>query len=352
MTATDRPAKRESPFASSLRDLVNTIQRRLGRVSGCVAELDPELRRSLFDVSRYRDLLADLDPLCDESGHCRDWISWEILCDVLKKAASLQATFVSVEPDDEDVFHSYAAVYDDLVGRPWLEAFIKGYLQYFHRRYGVAWDRASLLSVGCGTGLTEAHILEAFGLSDDRLLGIDVSEAMVREARRRIPAEIGDILALDPAIRTWDLVFAGLNVLQHLEADRFDEALRRVAAVVRPGGYFLGDFITPDHIRWYPNVTFSEDRTSTSLRRPHLLERDHLLIQRSDIVNVSAGTGKLTITQCVHDRCLPPIARVRRSFERLFAGPVDLFDAVSLEPLGERADTCASTRYLVFARKG
>jgi len=40
-----------------------------------------------------------------------------------------------------------------------------------------------------------------------------------------------------------------------------------------------------------------------------------------------------------------------RYFERHFGGGVDLYDAHSLQPIPEWADTCPSTRYVVIARK-
>jgi hypothetical protein len=51
-----------------------------------------------------------------------------------------------------------------------------------------------------------------------------------------------------------------------------------------------------------------------------------------------------------HQRFLPPLSRVRRIFEQTFNGAVEVYDAVSLNPVSVDADTCPSTRYLVCAR--
>ena len=48
----------------------------------------------------------------------------------------------------------------------------------------------------------------------------------------------------------WDVAFAGLNVYHYLPADRLADALANTAAVVKEGGYFISDFIAPDHVRW------------------------------------------------------------------------------------------------------
>ena len=43
--------------------------------------------------------------------------------------------------------------------------------------------------------------------------------------------------------------------------------------------------------------------------------------------------------------------RLKQKFQQAFRGPVDLYDAVTLQPMGDAADTCPSTRYLLVARK-
>ena len=50
-------------------------------------------------------------------------------------------------------------------------------------------------------------------------------------------------------------------------------------------------------------------------------------------------------------RFLPPMWRLRQEFEKAFKGKVDIYDAVTLKPIGAKADTCPSTRYLLVAQK-
>jgi SAM-dependent methyltransferase len=130
---------------------------------------------------------------------------------------------------------------------------------------------------------------------------------MIKVARRRIDAEIGDLLTLDPAVRVWDLAFGGLNVFQYLHHSDFEIAVRKVAGVLKPGGYFLGDFITSDHIRWYPNLVYSGDHKILSFRTPTLTEKDNYMYQRSRIINIDFRNGMRITDEGTHERFLPPL---------------------------------------------
>ena len=108
--------------------------------------------------------------------------------------------------------------------------------------------------------------------------------------------------------------------------------------------------ITPDHIRTYPHVIQSEK--VISLRNPVLVEKGNLTFQESEIINVSRNTDKLMIThEGKHLRFMPSLLRLRHLFQRMFKGRVDVYDAVTLKPISEKADTCPSTRYLIVASK-
>ena len=52
-----------------------------------------------------------------------------------------------------------------------------------------------------------------------------------------------------------------------------------------------------------------------------------------------------------HKRYLPALYRMRQLFGEHFQ-EVSLYDATSLAEIPEWADSCASTRYVVVARKG
>lgn len=109
---------------------------------------------------------------------------------------------------------------------------------------------------------------------------------------------------------------------------------------------------TPDHISWYPNVMSSGDGRVISLRTPRLIEQEGRMFQESEITNVSFLNGEMEIDYSgKHKRFLPPIHRIRQYFEQAFGAEVHLYDAKSLEEIPEWADSCASTRYVILARK-
>jgi SAM-dependent methyltransferase len=209
-----------------------------------------------------------------------------------------------------------------------------------------------ILSLGWGTGIVEEYMMEQYGIPGDNMYGIDISEAMVEEARRRMHADVGDVLTLDPDIQTWDVAFSGLNVFQYLDFRRTEEAIQKTAAIIKPAGIFIGDFITPDHIRWYPNVMSSEDGRVISFRSPRLIEEEGRIFQESEITNVSFLNEEMEVDYSgIHKRFLPPIHRIRQYFESAFGPKVNLYDAKSMEEIPEWADSCASTRYVVVAKK-
>jgi hypothetical protein len=74
------------------------------------------------------------------------------------------------------------------------------------------------------------------------------------------------------------------------------------------------------------------------------------MYQRSHILNIDFRNQMRITDEGYHQRFLPPLSRVRRIFEQAFNGTVEIYDAVSLNPVTEDADTCPSTRYLVCAK--
>ena len=120
----------------------------------------------------------------------------------------------------------------------------------------------AVLEVGVGTGRVAAHLAAA----GCRVVGIDASLAMLAQARERFadPAAGVTVLHADirrppphPALATgaFDLVIVPLAGLCHLltRGDQLD-ALRSVARLLRPGGWFVADlpaFVPGD---WSPEL--------------------------------------------------------------------------------------------------
>jgi SAM-dependent methyltransferase/predicted metal-dependent enzyme (double-stranded beta helix superfamily) len=342
----------EPDFPTLLRYLIELYRRQekmvASGISGAAQALS-ETTRALQSPDLRQRLLSCLTEKSNSYGHANDSVYWKILNQELRELARLhqgQKTAVG------DSFHRYAELYDAVICQPCLDDFMSGYLRFFLQSNDVSPSNLRVLSVGCGTGLVEAYMIQALGITYDNLLGMDISPAMVAEAQRRIHAEPGDIFTYDRGIGTWQLVFSGLNVLHYLPHQRFEEAVVRLEALLEPGGWFVGDFITPDHIRWYPNVMISADKQVISLRSPQLVEHDGYLFQDSDIINITFQQGQMEVTDAGrHRRYLPPLHRVRRNFERVFGKEVYLYDAFSLNLISESADSCPSTRYVVMARK-
>lgn len=91
------------------------------------------------------------------------------------------------------------------------------------------------LELGCAAGA----VLE--GLQDLGILadGIDISEMAIARASERVRGRIhqGDLLKIDLPSQ-YDMVF-GLDVFEHLNPNRLDGYLRRLAEITREGGFLF-----------------------------------------------------------------------------------------------------------------
>lgn len=342
-------------FPTRLRHVTELTRRlrRMAAAGNAVFQQDYEAAKQDFCSPEQRSwLLQCLAANTDTDGHEQHSVYWRILNQELRHAAKLQNELLG-EQRSTDAFDKYAALYDAVICQPCLDDFMANYLRFAATAFGVDFPKSSVISLGCGTGLVEEWMIQELGVAYENLYGIDLSEAMVAEARKRIQADPGDVLRLDPSVRLWDVAFSGLNVFQYLRPADLETAIQKTASILRPGGVFIGDFITPDHIRWYPNVMYSADKKVVSLRSPQLVEEGGVVFQESEITNISFMEDKMRVTYSgKHRRFLPPMHRVRHYFEKAFGGQVELFDAVTLEPLPDWADSCRSTRYVVVGRKG
>lgn len=94
-----------------------------------------------------------------------------------------------------------------------------------------------IIDLGCGTGPLTAQIAAAGA----QVMGLDSSEAMVREARRNFPAiefQVADARSFHVA-EPQDAVFS--NAVLHWVQPP-EEAIRAIAAALRPGGRFVAEF--------------------------------------------------------------------------------------------------------------
>jgi len=343
----DLPEKVVPNYTTWLRYMTELI-RRVRKAPDFFEKDIEKLIGEFFDKNQKEALLNDIARNTDKKGYFTDSVAWHLLNNELAQAAKLQKQLLNCSPKSDALL--FAQLYDQVRSQYSLNEFMKAYLDFFKENYAVKLDTKKLISIGCGTGLVEKYMLDKLGFRYENLYGIDISEAMVQVASQRINAEEGNVLTLDPAIQTWDLVYSGLNVLQYLDHTFLASVIVQIARILNIGGYFIGDFITPDHIRASQNVIFSEDKNIVSLRTANLIEKNHGIYLKTDITNVHFSEKGIRILPDSDERYLPPLSRVRDYFKRAFA-VVDVYDAISLEPIPEYADTCQSTRYVIIAKR-
>ncbi|MEU2661553.1 methyltransferase domain-containing protein [Micromonospora sp. NPDC007220] len=140
----------------------------------------------------------------------------------------------------------------------YVDAFVTAYDRFwapYPERMGEAWLRLhahvapgselSLLDVGCGTGIVAAR----FAAAGYRVVGVDVSEAMIARARERLAGTDAVLIAADAADfevpRTCAFAVSTYDVLNHVgDIDRVRSYLRCVHRAVAPGGWFGFDMST------------------------------------------------------------------------------------------------------------
>ena len=117
-----------------------------------------------------------------------------------------------------------------------------------------------VVDLGCGSGLWARELLRA----GYRVLGIDISEAMVEIAREKAPgAEFRVGSLFEAQIPPCDAVTAVSEVLNYLFDPENEEwglglVFGRVYKALRPGGVFVFDVLGPGQIPEGASKTFSE----------------------------------------------------------------------------------------------
>lgn len=144
---------------------------------------------------------------------------------------------------DGSTYRRLAPEYDRWVGGPYF-AGLRDAFRWLVKEYDLRF--ASAADLGCGTGLFACYLARTWRVP---VVGVDLSEDMLRRARARCPGVVRflrqDLRDLSLP-RPVDLATANFDTLNHLTrpAD-LRRALRRVASNLAPGGHFVFDFLTP-----------------------------------------------------------------------------------------------------------
>jgi ubiquinone/menaquinone biosynthesis C-methylase UbiE len=105
--------------------------------------------------------------------------------------------------------------------------------------------KARVLDAGCGTGVPTARMLAEAGCD---VLGIDISQEMLRLARQNVPtARFARMNAAAPELPagSFDAVTAFFLLLMLRKAE-LPGAVRNLARLLRPGGYLLLSMVEGD----------------------------------------------------------------------------------------------------------
>ena len=145
----------------------------------------------------------------------------------------------------------------------WFEEwFGEEYLQLYPHRDDAEADRAvaliaratglrpdwRVLDVGCGAG----RHARSFRASGTRCIGLDLSLTLLRFARQLTDAPLvrGDMRCLPIRLRSMDLTVSLFTSFGYFERDEeHAEALREMVGTVRPGGWFVIDFLNAPEVR-------------------------------------------------------------------------------------------------------
>jgi ubiquinone/menaquinone biosynthesis C-methylase UbiE len=111
---------------------------------------------------------------------------------------------------------------------------------------------ANVLELGCGSGIPATKFLLENEKPKFRVTGNDLSTTQIKLARENLASFEdrttlieGDMLALDFPDSTFDAVTGFYSVI-HLPREEQTQLMKKIAAWLKPGGYFLANFSGED----------------------------------------------------------------------------------------------------------
>lgn len=133
----------------------------------------------------------------------------------------------------EEYYQELAPAYDQ-------DRFANTYGQFIHQQeYAILYKllpypaQVPTLDLACGTGR----------LTPWATHGLDVSSAMIEEARKKLPNKsftVGNALATPYSDQAFESVYS-FHLLMHLQPNEIPKILEEVARVLKPGGRFIFD---------------------------------------------------------------------------------------------------------------
>jgi SAM-dependent methyltransferase len=211
----------------------------------------------------------------------------------------------------------------------------------------------SVLELGCGAGRITGYLVALAA----RAHGLDLSQRMVAECRRRYPAgtfETGDMRDLSRfADASFDAVLAGNNVIDVFSDAERRATLREMGRVLAPGGLmvmsshnraYLPQVRPPTGVRRSDPMRFIYDLINVPRRVVRHRQLRALERHAPDYAIVSDGSHEFSLVHYY----IAPEAQVRQLEEEGFAvlGVVNL-DGQRVAP-GDTAADCSELHY--FAR--
>jgi len=157
-----------------------------------------------------------------------------------------------------------------------------------------------VLEVGCGNGYALALLASLDGT--DQFWGVDFSEELLSIAsKRQLPNCLfmqGDARALDAKPEFFDWVYTERCLINILDTDGQLEALRQIANVLKPAGYYLMIEGFSDGLRNYNKARLEcgLPEVKEALHNKNI-ERDEIFAQICDLFTIVEGPqlGKYTI---------------------------------------------------------
>jgi SAM-dependent methyltransferase len=138
-------------------------------------------------------------------------------------------------------------------------------LMYHLERQGIGVERGKALDFGCGIGRLSQPLAAFF----DRVVGVDVSETMIRLANslNRFPDRVAFACNQREDLRLFrddefDFIYSNI-VLQHLRPELSLKYLEEFHRILRPGGLLI--FQLPSHRRQADSLPKAEERRDEAL---------------------------------------------------------------------------------------